>query len=175
MTNSKQNSLHSGDTMTHLDMVKKLKGFRPLEPIVGIFSFFLVTSLFIACFFYMDFQSFFVGFHSGNHVLPGLSTSSYSSSSSYLPPLIGESRPEFLHGDGEGCDVFDGNWVWDESYPLYNSTLCSFMDQGFRCNENGRPDSIYTKWRWQPNHCKLPRFQMFSFFFGFYFLFSPLL
>ncbi|OIW18444.1 hypothetical protein TanjilG_13196 [Lupinus angustifolius] len=28
---------------------------------------------------------------------------------------------------------------------------------GFRCSENGRHDLFYTKWRWQPKHCNLPR------------------
>ncbi|XP_054777835.1 protein trichome birefringence-like 10 [Prosopis cineraria] len=154
MTKSTRASQHSGDTMTHQDMLKKPKRFSPLEPTLGVFCFFLVTSLFIVCFFYLDFQSIFRGLHSGV-VFLGWGTPSLSSSSS---PLIGDSRPEFLHRDGGSCDLFDGNWVWDESYPLYNSTVCSFMDQGFRCNENGRPDSIYTKWRWRPKECKLPRF-----------------
>ncbi|KAH0738461.1 hypothetical protein KY290_037166 [Solanum tuberosum] len=31
-------------------------------------------------------------------------------------------------------------------------------DEGFRCFENGMPDNFYTKWRWQPKDCNLPRF-----------------
>uniref|UniRef100_A0A803NRE9 Trichome birefringence-like N-terminal domain-containing protein n=1 Tax=Cannabis sativa TaxID=3483 RepID=A0A803NRE9_CANSA len=31
-------------------------------------------------------------------------------------------------------------------------------DPGFACTENGRLDSFYTKWRWQPKDCNLPRF-----------------
>ncbi|KMZ56904.1 trichome birefringence-like 11 [Zostera marina] len=58
----------------------------------------------------------------------------------------------------ETCDLYDGKWVWDEEYPIYDSKDCPFMDSGFRCTENGRPDGNYTKWRWQPNHCNLPRF-----------------
>lgn len=58
----------------------------------------------------------------------------------------------------EDCDYFDGKWVWDESYPLYDSKDCSFIDGGFRCSENGRPDNFFTKWRWQPTKCNLPRF-----------------
>lgn len=64
----------------------------------------------------------------------------------------------FLEEGGEGCDIFEGNWVWDESYPLYESHDCLFLDDGFRCSENGRPDRFYTKWRWQPKDCNLPRF-----------------
>jgi hypothetical protein len=57
----------------------------------------------------------------------------------------------------EECDLFDGKWVWDDAYPLYESPDCPFLDVGFRCSENGRPDSSYTKWRWQPARCDLPR------------------
>lgn len=57
----------------------------------------------------------------------------------------------------EECDFFDGKWVWDDKYPLYESKDCPFVDSGFRCSENGRPDTAYTKWRWQPSRCDLPR------------------
>ncbi|WOL03772.1 hypothetical protein Cni_G12492 [Canna indica] len=59
---------------------------------------------------------------------------------------------------GRECDWFEGEWVWDERYPLYESASCPFLDEGFRCSENGRPDRMYTKWRWQPAGCDLPRF-----------------
>lgn len=58
---------------------------------------------------------------------------------------------------GKDCDLFEGEWVWDENYPLYDSRDCEFLDEGFRCSENGRPDRLYTKWRWQPARCNLPR------------------
>ncbi|RZR86485.1 hypothetical protein BHM03_00013690 [Ensete ventricosum] len=60
-------------------------------------------------------------------------------------------------GGGGECDWFQGEWVWDEGYPLYESKDCDFMDDGFRCSENGRSDRFYTKWRWQPAGCDLPR------------------
>ncbi|CAO2147626.1 unnamed protein product [Urochloa humidicola] len=64
-------------------------------------------------------------------------------------------------GNGEECDLFDGEWVraaGGGGYPLYDSRDCPFLDVGFRCSENGRPDASYTKWRWQPARCDLPRF-----------------
>ncbi|RWV99821.1 hypothetical protein GW17_00037251 [Ensete ventricosum] len=60
-------------------------------------------------------------------------------------------------GGGGECDWFQGEWVWDEGYPLYEFKDCDFMDDGFRCSENGRSDRFYTKWRWQPAGCDLPR------------------
>ncbi|KAJ0093016.1 hypothetical protein Patl1_25436 [Pistacia atlantica] len=36
--------------------------------------------------------------------------------------------------------------------------LDRFLDEGFRCTENGRPDLFFLKWRWQPKLCNLPRF-----------------
>ncbi|KAK9161737.1 hypothetical protein Syun_008078 [Stephania yunnanensis] len=55
------------------------------------------------------------------------------------------------------CDVSQGKWVYDESYPLYTSNSCPFVDEGFSCESNGRTDRDYIKWRWQPHHCNTPR------------------
>jgi hypothetical protein len=125
-----------------MDFLKKFKRFNPLEPSLTILGFFFLSILFIGCFFYVDYKGILFSFH-----FP-------SSSSSSLPPPV-----QFLTQQGDTCDVFDGTWVWDETYPLYHSSNCSFMDQGFRCSENGRPDTFYTKWRWQPKDCNLPRFE----------------
>jgi hypothetical protein len=136
------------NTMTHLDFFKKFKRLNPLEPSLTILTFFLFTLLFITFFFYLDYDSVGRG-------ITWLGLHGPLSSSS---PDSMKVRPQFLDEGGDGCDVFDGNWVWDESYPLYQSQNCSFLDGGFRCTENGRRDSFYTKWRWQPKDCNLPRF-----------------
>ncbi|KAJ4825952.1 Protein trichome berefringence-like 7 [Turnera subulata] len=60
----------------------------------------------------------------------------------------------------EDCDVFDGNWVVDDGYPLYNASECPFVEQGFNCLGNGRDDKDYVKWRWKPKHCEIPRFNV---------------
>lgn len=57
-----------------------------------------------------------------------------------------------------GCDVTKGRWVYDESYPLYTNFSCPFIDEGFNCMSNGRPDKDYTKLKWQPRDCDLPRY-----------------
>ncbi|XP_022746305.1 protein trichome birefringence-like [Durio zibethinus] len=55
------------------------------------------------------------------------------------------------------CDLFDGGWVKDNSYPLYKPGSCSFIDQQFSCITNGRPDKDYQKLKWKPKGCTLPR------------------
>ena len=56
------------------------------------------------------------------------------------------------------CDLYDGNWVRDESYPLYKTESCSdLLDEQFKCNLNGRPDIDYQKLKWKPKGCSLPR------------------
>ncbi|MFS7946907.1 putative PMR5 domain, PC-Esterase [Helianthus anomalus] len=57
-----------------------------------------------------------------------------------------------------GCDMFQGNWRVDESYPLYNVSTCPFLEKEFNCVNNGRPDLMYLKFRWQPHGCSLSRF-----------------
>ncbi|GLT27134.1 hypothetical protein SLA2020_021600 [Shorea laevis] len=55
------------------------------------------------------------------------------------------------------CDLFDGNWVRDDSYPLYKAGSCSLIDEQFNCILNGRPDKGYQKMKWKPKGCTLPR------------------
>ncbi|PKA55820.1 hypothetical protein AXF42_Ash012112 [Apostasia shenzhenica] len=62
----------------------------------------------------------------------------------------------------EACDVSDGRWVYDESYPLYSSDSCPYIDEAFSCEANGRMDRDYMKWRWQPNHCNIPRYSILT-------------
>ncbi|KAJ4830782.1 hypothetical protein Tsubulata_031162 [Turnera subulata] len=94
-----------------------------------------------------------------------------SSSSSSLPQEVeekDEAEPEEKEeSDDEdnptlaglkNCDLYKGRWVRDEDYPIYKPGSCPFVDEAFDCQNNGRKDSDYLKWRWKPDACDLPRF-----------------
>ncbi|XP_022935356.1 protein trichome birefringence [Cucurbita moschata] len=57
----------------------------------------------------------------------------------------------------KNCDFFDGEWVPDDSYPLYKPGSCLLIDEQFNCYLNARPDKNYQKLRWKPKKCDLPR------------------
>ncbi|XP_027172660.1 protein trichome birefringence-like 41 [Coffea eugenioides] len=57
-----------------------------------------------------------------------------------------------------GCDIFQGSWSYDDTYPLYNASSCPFIEKPFDCQGNGRPDQLYLKFKWKPNRCELPQF-----------------
>ncbi|XP_071716691.1 protein trichome birefringence-like 10 [Rutidosis leptorrhynchoides] len=140
--------------------MKKFKSLKLFEPSLGILGFLLVAVFIIFGFIYLDYKSVVnvgvFGLKSENGKFNWLK----KDNNKYKYSNYGSSRKrfDFLSEDGDRCDVFDGDWLWDEQYPLYQSKDCRFLDEGFRCSENGRPDFFYTKWRWQPKDCNLPRF-----------------
>ncbi|KMT16499.1 hypothetical protein BVRB_3g047980 [Beta vulgaris subsp. vulgaris] len=73
---------------------------------------------------------------------------------SYSNSVINPSSPN----NTKTCDIFDGRWVYDDSYPIYAPGSCSYVENEFNCFRNSRPDFGYLKYRWQPYGCDLPRF-----------------
>ncbi|XP_050230004.1 protein trichome birefringence-like 23 [Mercurialis annua] len=60
--------------------------------------------------------------------------------------------------DAGKCDLFIGDWIPDPSGPMYTNASCSLIEGHQNCMRNGRPDSGYLYWRWNPRNCELPRF-----------------
>ncbi|XP_065851321.1 protein trichome birefringence-like 5 [Euphorbia lathyris] len=84
------------------------------------------------------------------------------SSSESVVNLVEDVRDEFIE-NGKKCDLYLGTWVKDETYPIYKPGSCPYVDEAFDCQVNGRKDSDYLKWRWQPDGCDLPRFNATDF------------
>ncbi|XP_023007170.1 protein trichome berefringence-like 7 isoform X1 [Cucurbita maxima] len=82
------------------------------------------------------------------HVLPALPLSSHHND---------VSKSSYSNGS---CNMYEGNWILDDSYPLYNATECPFAEKGFDCLGNGRVDQSYLKWRWKPMNCDVPKFDV---------------
>ncbi|CAA0815891.1 Protein trichome birefringence-like 37 [Striga hermonthica] len=57
-----------------------------------------------------------------------------------------------------GCEFSQGSWILDGSQPMYNVSICSFIEKQFDCIGNGRPDNLFLKYRWKPSGCELPKF-----------------
>lgn len=81
---------------------------------------------------------------------------------------VNTTKPESLvsvdllgHGDQipkhEICDIFTGDWVPSLVGPRYTNESCKIIESHQNCIKNGRPDTAYLYWRWNPRDCMLPQ------------------
>lgn len=57
----------------------------------------------------------------------------------------------------EYCDLVKGSWVPDPRPPQYTNSSCRYIQGHQNCMKNGRPDTGFMYWKWQPQQCDLPR------------------
>lgn len=73
--------------------------------------------------------------------------------------IVADDGPDLSMEGLKQCDLYMGTWVKDEEhYPIYKVGSCPYVDEAYDCGNNGRADSEYTKWRWKPYGCDLPRY-----------------
>ena len=73
--------------------------------------------------------------------------------------MVADDSPDLSMQGLKQCDLYMGTWVKDEEhYPVYRLGSCPYVDEAYDCGNNGRADSEYTKWRWKPYGCDLPRY-----------------
>ncbi|KAG7020940.1 Protein trichome birefringence-like 5, partial [Cucurbita argyrosperma subsp. argyrosperma] len=78
--------------------------------------------------------------------------------------LAARNGADLLREGLKHCDLYMGSWVKDEKHhPVYRVGSCPYVDEAYDCGNNGRADSEYTKWRWKPYGCDLPRFNATDF------------
>ncbi|TKW20648.1 hypothetical protein SEVIR_4G103800v4 [Setaria viridis] len=69
----------------------------------------------------------------------------------------------FVSSGPRRCNYSDGRWVYAPGHARrYNGTECDVKDS-HNCIRNGRPDTGYLDWQWQPAGCHLPAFDAKAF------------
>ncbi|GMQ01610.1 hypothetical protein CsSME_00048184 [Camellia sinensis var. sinensis] len=61
------------------------------------------------------------------------------------------------------CDFFTGDWIPNPFGPVYNNESCHLIECHQNCLKNGRPNTWYLYWRWNPRDCELSQFDLEKF------------
>ncbi|CAO2820125.1 unnamed protein product [Amaranthus hypochondriacus] len=130
-------------------MMKSYRGKLPLPIIVGIIC--------VLAFFVFLYNQRMILLSST--YLVRISTCARQSTDGTRAGRDGMEEEDKLEYDADICDVSDGKWVFNRSIkPLYSDRSCPYLDKQVSCVKNGRPDSNYRYWHWQPDECSLRRF-----------------
>ncbi|XP_020270039.1 protein trichome birefringence-like 18 [Asparagus officinalis] len=84
----------------------------------------------------------------------------------YFQPISSSIQSFFQQGvekSPKTCDIYKGKWVYDPNRTKYYTNSCVVIAEGQNCRANGRPDMGYEDWRWRPDECELPRFDVKQF------------
>ncbi|PSS32695.1 Protein trichome birefringence-like [Actinidia chinensis var. chinensis] len=135
---------------------KTPRGRLPLSIVaIVIFIFFMIALLYTE-----RFSSSIFKFKScSRRASVAKSTKSTRDDGTTEDDLVNTEVDDRFEFDPNECSVAHGKWVFNSSFkPLYSDRTCPYLDRQFSCVKNGRPDSDYLRWEWQPDDCILPRF-----------------
>ncbi|XP_057470113.1 protein trichome birefringence-like 3 isoform X2 [Actinidia eriantha] len=135
---------------------KTPRGRPPLSIVaIVIFIFFMISLLYTE-----RFSSSIFKFKScSRRASVAKSTKSTRDDGTTEDDLVNTEVDDRFEFDPNECSVAHGKWVFNSSFkPLYSDRTCPYLDRQFSCVKNGRPDSDYRQWEWQPDDCILPRF-----------------
>ena len=90
-----------------------------------------------------------------------------SENSKYLAQTSGaafESTLFFYFLNFSACSYGNGEWVLDDSRPLYSGFGCKrWLSATWACRLTERTDFSYERYRWVPKDCELPAFERSEF------------
>ncbi|XP_077231634.1 protein YLS7-like [Tasmannia lanceolata] len=93
----------------------------------------------------------------------GSSSDSTMTNSTATTPILTTAISLNRSVNSGNCDLYHGKWVFDPKGPLYTNNTCPIITQMQNCQGNGRPDKDYESFRWKPDKCDLPRFDVQKF------------
>ena len=63
------------------------------------------------------------------------------------------------HAFDSSCNILAGGWRFSKHrHSWYSGSSCPYIRPGFNCQLNGRNDTKFLQYYWQPHGCNLPQF-----------------